>query len=213
MAAARGGWLAAAAISIALHLAAAAAFLRPPEAGPATASSIEVWLAPPPPPAAPRPAARKQPVPSRIEGGGVSAQRPAPPAPVSPAGQKVAPAPPSVPLPTALATTPPAAAPPSSLAGSAPPEDPFDAYARLVWSRIDRHRPRSEAASGVAQVAFSLAPDGRLISLRLAASSGTPAFDRAAMRAVRAAAPFPRPPRDIDPERLDFRIAIRSPPA
>jgi len=210
VAAARGGWLAAAAISIALHLAAAAAFLRPPEAGPAPAHSIEVWLAPAPQ-AAPRPAARKQAVPPRIEGGAGPAPRRASPTPGSPdestAEPKLAP----VPLLAEAATTTLNVAPSSPVAGSSRPEDPFDAYARLVWSRIDRHRPRSEAASGVAQVAFSLAPDGRLISLRLAASSGTPAFDRAAMRAVRAAAPFPRPPRDIDPERLDFRIAIRSP--
>lgn len=213
MAAARGGWSAAAAISIALHLAAAAAFLRAPEVEPAPSPSIEVWLAPTPPThAAPRPAAWKQAV--RRDGGPTAPKpRQAPPAPVSPGGPTVAPTPPPAPLPVAPTTPPPAATPASSVAGTSPSEDPFDTYARLVWSRIDRHRPRSDVASVVAQVAFSLDPEGRLISLRLAASSGTPAFDRAAMRAVRAAAPFPRPPRDIDPERLDFRIAIRSPAA
>jgi len=214
MAAARGGWPAAAAISIALHLAAAAAFLRAPEVEPAPASSIEVWLAPATPTqAAPRPAARKQTVPSRDRGLAAPTPRRPPPAPVSPGEPAAAPTPPTVALPALPPPPTPAAAPASSVAGSPRPEDPFDAYARLVWSRIDRHRPRSDAASVAAQVAFSLDPEGRLISLRLAASSGTPDFDRAAMRAVRAAAPFPRPPRDIDPRRLDFRIAIRSPTA
>ncbi len=209
MAAARGGWPAAAAISIALHLAAAAAFLQSPEVGPAPASSIEVWLAPAPTAqVAPRPAARKQPVPSG--GRGLAAP---PPAPVSPGEPTAALTTPAVPLPAAAQTTTPAAAPASSVAGSPRPEDPFDAYARLVWARVDRHRPRSEAPSVVAQVAFGLDPEGRLTTLRLAASSGTPAFDRAAMRAVRAAAPFPRPPEDIDPARLQFRILIRSPSA
>lgn len=203
----------AAAVSIALHLAAAAALLRPPDAGPPPAPSIEVWLAPAPQ-AAPRPAARKQAVPSRGEGGAGPAPRRAAPTPGSPVESMAEPKPAPVPLPAATATTTPAVvAPASPVAGSSRPEDPFDAYARLVWSRIDRRRPRSDAASGVAQVAFSVDRDGRLTSLRLAASSGMPAFDRAAMGAVRAAAPFPRPPGDIDPRRLDFRIAIRSPPA
>ncbi len=202
----------AAAVSIALHLAAAAALLRPPDAGPPPAPSIEVWLAPVSQ-AAPRPAARKQAVPSRGEGGAGPAPRRAAPTPGSPVESMAEPKPAPVPLPAATATTTPDVAPAAPVAGSSRPEDPFDAYARLVWSRVDRHRPRSDAASGVAQVVFSLAPDGRLISLRLAATSGTPAFDRAAMGAVRAAAPFPRPPGDIDPRRLDFRIAIRSPPA
>ncbi|MDO9472204.1 MAG: TonB family protein [Caulobacter sp.] len=214
MAAARGGWPAAAAISIALHLAAAAAFLQSPEVGPAPSSSIEVWLAPATPTqAAPRPAARKQTVPSRDRGLAAPTPRRPPPAPVSPGEPTAALTTPPAPLPGTPPTTTPAAAPTSSVAGSSRPEDPFDAYARLVWARIDRHRPRSDAASVVAQVAFSLDPEGRLISLRLAASSGTPDFDRAAMRAVRAAAPFPRPPEDIDPARLQFRILIRSPSA
>lgn len=213
MAAARGGWSAAAAISIALHLAAAAAFLQSPEVGPAPASSIEVWLAPAPTAqVAPRPVARKQAVPSRDNGLSAPAPRPVPPAPVSPGEPTAALTTPAAPLP-ADSTTSPVAAPALLVAGPSPPEDPFDAYARLIWSRIDRHRPRSDAASVVAQVAFSLDSEGRLISLRLAASSGTPVFDRAAMRAVRAAAPFPRPPRDIDPKRLEFRVAIRSPTA
>lgn len=213
MAAARGGRLAAAAISIALHLVAAATFLRAPEVAPTPSSSVEVWLTPAPPTrAAPRPAARKQADLSRVGGPAAPAPRRLR-APVSPGGPTAAPTSTPVPLPAVPPPTPPAAAPASTVAGSSRPEDPFDAYARLVWSRIDRHRPRSDVASVVAQVAFSLDPEGRLISLRLAASSGTPAFDRAAMRAVRAAAPFPRPPQDIDPRRLDFRIAIRSPTA
>lgn len=211
MAAARGARLAAGVISVALHLALAAVLLRPPPAGTTAPAAVDVWLASAPPErAAPRAEVRNPPSPAggradtataRERTSSTSALRGE--AERVAASASVSPAPP----PRVIAPAAPSAAP------TLEAEDPFDAYARLVWSRIDRHRPRSGASSAVVQVAFSLDPEGRLIALRLAASSGAPAFDRAAMRAVRSAAPFPRPPQGVDPARLEFRIAIRPPPA
>lgn len=54
-------------------------------------------------------------------------------------------------------------------------------------------RPRL-TARGSAQVAFSIAPSGRLSDVRLSRSSGSPAIDSAALQHVREAAPFPPPP-------------------
>ncbi len=205
----RGVGLAAAAISIALHLAAAAAFLRRSDAGPAPASSIEVWLAPAQPaPARPRPAPVADVAPARGRATAATSRAPAVASP--PAGAAAAPPPPAIPA----GPAPPAApASPREVAQSPQRADGFDAYAELVWTRVDRARPTSGARSVAAEVAFDLDRDGRLTRLRLVSSSGIPDFDRAAMRAVRAAAPFPRPPADIDPARLQFRILIRSPAA
>lgn len=200
----RGVGLMAAAISIALHLAAAAAFLRPSDAGPAPAASIEVWLAPAPPaPARPRPAPATDSAPTRSRATAATSRVPAVASP--PTGAAAAPPPPPQAVPAG-----PAPAAPREVAQSSPRVDSFDAYAQLVWARVDRARPTSGARSVATEVAFDLDRDGRLTRLRLVSSSGIPDFDRAAMRAVRAAAPFPRPPDDVDPARLQFRILIRS---
>lgn len=211
MGTARGGGLAAAAISIALHLAAAGAFLRPLEAGPAPAPSIEVWLAPAPQaaPVSLRPARVVEDAAARGRATAVAARAPAvaPPAGAAAAPPRPPQAFPDAPAPPAAPTAP------REVAQSPPRADGFDAYAQLVWARVDRARPRSGARSVAAEVAFDLDRAGRLTRLRLVSTSGIPDFDRAAMRAVRAAAPYPRPPDDIDPSRLQFRVLIRSPSA
>lgn len=212
MATPTGARLAAAAVSIVLHGAVATVVLHAADPGPPPPPppSIDVWLAPAPP-------VRAASVRPRTTGAVRQADRPAPPRPAvrASAADSAGPAP-------APAAPEPVAAPPApDLAPSAPPQraqaatatDGFDAYARQVWAQIDRRRPRSGVRAGSAQVSFRLDRAGRLTGLRLAASSGSSEFDRAALRAVRAAAPFPRPPDDVDDARLEFRIAIRSPSA
>jgi protein TonB len=204
---ARGGRLALT-VSIVLHLAVVAALW----CGPATA----VWEAPPvfeviltPSPALrpdrPRPAEARTAAATPVG----AAPRAAPSTAVASAGASTAPAPLSEPPPVAGTE----AAPPVTagvMAPARPGVDPFDAWSRQVWAAIDRHRPRGEAGAGTARVAFTLDTEGRLTALRLAASSGSPAFDREATRAVRAAAPFPPPPTGVDPHRLGFEVLVRS---
>ncbi len=76
-------------------------------------------------------------------------------------------------------------------------------YIGMLRARLARHRPHAVAARGTAKVAFAISASGRLIYARLARSSGSAALDAAAVRAVRAAAPFPPPP-----SRRTFRTVI-----
>lgn len=204
---ARGGRLAMT-VSIVLHLAVVATLWR----GPATAVGevprvLEVMLTPS---LAPAPA-RSKAAEARMAG-----DAPAKAAPramrstaVVPAGASAAPPPLPEPAPVARAEAAPASRPPAS--GPAPAAaDPFDGWSRQVWAALDRHRPRAEAGGTTARVAFTVDTEGRLTALRLAASSGSPVFDREAMRSVRAAAPFPPPPSGVDPQRLRFEVPIRS---
>ena len=67
-------------------------------------------------------------------------------------------------------------------------------YAAMVRARFARHKPGGLPHTGTAKVAFAISPGGALTYARLAQSSGSAALDAAAIRAVRAAAPFPPPP-------------------
>jgi protein TonB len=62
------------------------------------------------------------------------------------------------------------------------------------------------SARGAAVVAFSIAPHGGLSSVSLARSSGSAALDQAALRLVRGAGPFPKPPTGA---RRSFSIQIK----
>lgn len=67
-------------------------------------------------------------------------------------------------------------------------------YIGMLRARLARHKPDGVTARGTAKVAFAISASGRLIYARLSHSSGSAALDVAAVRAVRAAAPFPPPP-------------------
>ncbi len=67
-------------------------------------------------------------------------------------------------------------------------------YPGLVMQRISRG-PRPKAGSrGTAVVAFSISGGGGLAGTSIAPSSGSAELDRAAVRMIRSAAPFPPPP-------------------
>jgi protein TonB len=67
-------------------------------------------------------------------------------------------------------------------------------YPGVVMQRISRV-PRPKAGSrGTAVVAFSISSGGGLAGASIARSSGSAALDRAAVRMIRSAAPFPPPP-------------------
>lgn len=67
-------------------------------------------------------------------------------------------------------------------------------YAARVRARVFSNRPSGGGAHGVATVSFAVSRSGGLSYVHLARSSGNAALDRAALSAVRRAAPFPPPP-------------------
>lgn len=208
----RGGILAVGA-SLALHLLAAAVFLavRSPT-GSAEPLVLEVSLI------REAPAPRRDSPPTLARAPAASPPSPAVPSSAPPAPQTeppvdglattpVAPAVHRASAPTPAAMTRPAVVASPSAASS---EAAASTYARQVWARIAARRPRGTLGAGTARIGFRLDPGGRLVALRLIASSGRPDFDRAALASVRAAAPFPSPPEGLDPAALDFEIPIRA---
>ena len=87
-----------------------------------------------------------------------------------------------------------------------------DAYVRAVWMRLAAHRPRASGGRRIARIAFALDGEGGLRYARLERSSGSTAFDQACLRAVRAAAPFPRPPAGAADDLLAFVVPISTGP-
>ena len=86
--------------------------------------------------------------------------------------------------------------------------DVLDPYAARVWSRIAAHRPRGVRGAGDVRIVFGLDRMGRVRFARIAASSGSPAFDRACLAAIRAAAPYPAPPTALDEAELVFEAPM-----
>ncbi|PRX33690.1 protein TonB [Meinhardsimonia xiamenensis] len=80
-------------------------------------------------------------------------------------------------------------------------------YPGQVFGRLARMGKPRVRAQGAAIVAFTVGTDGRLTGIALARSSGSAELDRAAIRLVRAAAPFPRPPLGA---RRSFTVEIRA---
>ena len=78
-------------------------------------------------------------------------------------------------------------------------------YGALVRARIARYRPRGGGDCRVV-ISFSLSTSGSLRSARIARSSCGNGLARAALAAVRRAAPFPRPPAGVSGARLRFSI-------
>ncbi|WP_306151301.1 TonB family protein [Roseovarius sp. MMSF_3281] len=79
-------------------------------------------------------------------------------------------------------------------------------YPGLVMRRLSRAGKPRVNARGASVVAFRISANGALGSVSLARSSGSSALDRAALRLVRRAAPFPKPPQGA---RRSFSIQIK----
>lgn len=226
----RTGHPRAVAFSAALHLLLAAAWMiAPPPSRDLGAEAMTVELlaeAAKPDPAPPTPEPAK-PEPQKPEA------KPEPPKPApkpvpkpTPAPRAATPAPSAATLPPATSTataSDPAAQPvmsaaeappaaetaPAANAVAAPPiasrTAERDDYLRMVWSRIMRFRPERVPFAGTTRLRFTLAADGALLTVDIAESSGSGLLDRAALDAVRRAAPFPPPPSDA----LTFEIPFQ----
>jgi len=79
-------------------------------------------------------------------------------------------------------------------------------YPGLVMRKLSRAGKPRITARGTAVVAFTITANGALATVSLARGSGSAALDQAAIRLVRGAAPFPKPPRGA---RRSFSIQIK----
>jgi periplasmic protein TonB len=88
------------------------------------------------------------------------------------------------------------------------------AWGAEIRARIERKKRYPVAAQsrgqvGVVRVALSVRRSGVLQQVRIVGSSGQKLLDRAALRAVRDAAPFPRSPKEIFGKVFKFTLAVR----
>ncbi|WP_374453048.1 energy transducer TonB [Phenylobacterium sp.] len=116
--------------------------------------------------------------------------------------------------PTAKAVAPmgpPVAVIPTDDGADARPASPsLDDYRRRVWTHLATHAPSAPPGTGSARVMFGLDETGGVLFVRLARSSGRPAFDRACLASVRAAAPLPSPPAGTARADLVFEVPIEA---
>ncbi|MEB8385658.1 TonB family protein [Rhodobacteraceae bacterium KMM 6894] len=79
-------------------------------------------------------------------------------------------------------------------------------YPGLVMRRLSRAGKPRVNARGAAVVAFTVSASGGVASAGIARSSGSSALDKAAVRLVRGAGPFPKPPQGA---RRSFSVEIK----
>lgn len=88
----------------------------------------------------------------------------------------------------------------------------MSAWGREIRAAVERHKRFPAAAGrahGTAAVRLSVDAAGRARAITLMQSAGHPALDRAALAAVRAAAPLPRAPDGLGPGPHVFRFTMR----
>jgi len=147
-------------------------------------------------PKVPAPAVKRPPAPRQTEEAQPMAQPEPASAAVSMADANADTAPPASPA-------APAAPPASHASGQ---EDPMQAYARTLWAQIIGHKPRGIRFQGTVVLSFSLSAGGDLLSAEISRSSGMGSLDRAALGALKDAAPFPPPPAGGNGGALSFTI-------
>jgi protein TonB len=87
-------------------------------------------------------------------------------------------------------------------------------WRRQIVSRLERHKRYPAAAQsrrehGVAQLAFRLDREGRVIESHIVRSSGSALLDQETLDLVRRAQPFPALPREIAGLHIDLTVPIR----
>jgi periplasmic protein TonB len=203
-------WMASAAVVLAVHAAGTAMLLRwhePLEGD--DGSAIVVELAPDLPPGP--------------EQAAVLTPEPQPETPVAKLEEKVEP-PPPVPEPEVVMPTEPIKPPEKTQEEPMPPAPatapPRPSAARVAsWHRqivlqIERHKGYPAVAQarhqmGIAQLAFTINRQGRVVASRVAQSSGHPLLDQETIATVQRAQPFPPPPPNMAGETFDFTVPMR----
>ncbi len=165
-----------------------------------------------PPPAAPRApsstpvpikAQRLRPVPQDALPIKAPAPPPAPPAPKAP----------SLPQPSTKPS--PLVSPQEIESAWQEAQGRFNRYVALIRARIERAKryplaAREMGLQGESVLRFVLSPNGELIGVELLRSSGVEILDKAALSAVKKAAPFPPPPPPFDQRKqLTFVVTLR----
>lgn len=80
-----------------------------------------------------------------------------------------------------------------------------------IRARIERNKrfPRGTRGSGEVRLRVRVAPSGQLVGAQVIRSSGNPAFDNAALRAVRQAGRFSRAPSELTDASYSFTFSMR----
>ena len=82
-------------------------------------------------------------------------------------------------------------------------------WAAAIDARIQRQARRPAGApSGAARVRIAVAPSGRVVGVSLAASSGSPALDRAAVAAVQRVGRFPAAPQVLHGRQASYGFTL-----
>lgn len=173
-----------------------------PDVAESPAPDIEVPLPPPPPLASELTPPEKKPDPPKA--------RPKPkPKPKEREKSEKPPAPRTSAAPSIDAARSNRIAAPTAGASTSSSRAPANWRSRLM-AHLNRHKryPGGENGSGKARVAFSIDRSGRVLSARLAGSSGNPSFDAEAVAMVRRASPVPPPPPEVGGGTITFTVPV-----
>jgi periplasmic protein TonB len=184
----------------------------PPSSGSPPPIADQAPISSDPPPLAPAPTPDVPPPPPQTSIPPPEDTPPAPQPPTLPPGAEPAP-PPSAPS-TASDHVADVQAAPAKTPGS---EEAVSPPALRRWrqdliAEIERHKhfpAGAQGRAGVVRVAFSIDQTGRLMSVRVAASSGSTILDDAAIDLIRRAEPFSPPPQGVKASELSFVAPIR----
>lgn len=170
--------------------------------------------------------------PEQVGGGGTTEETASAPPPVAQqpppvAAPRESPPPPPAPNPAvalpekvAAPVVPQTVAAPAAVADAAPgadvPKHHASARAVTAWQRsllksllrAEGHVRRPAHARGTVRVAFTLDPEGGLADVRVATTSGALDLDALAVKLVRDAAPYPKPPPHTDAADLAFIVPV-----
>ena len=72
-----------------------------------------------------------------------------------------------------------------------------------------RYPSNARGAQGVALVAFTIDPKGKIIDSRILQSSGSPTLDAEAIATIKRSEPLPLPPPNLSADQLSFSLPIR----
>jgi protein TonB len=117
-----------------------------------------------------------------------------------------------------IPTAPPAAVAPARRPASpsfgrvSQPSAAMVSWQHALVAQIERHKrypPQAHGEQGVARLAFRLDRNGRVVTSRIAQSSGSAALDEETLALIKRAQPFPAPPAETSEEQLSFMVPIR----
>jgi len=108
--------------------------------------------------------------------------------------------------------------PPMPQATSPPKPRPSAAqiasWHRKIALQVERHKgypasARARHETGIAELAFTIDRNGKVLASRVVRSSGFPSLDQETIDTVRRAQPFPPPPGNMPGETFEFTVPIR----